>query len=336
MAKVSVIIPFYQRTSGILRKAVASALSQKTSAAISIIVVDDESPIPARTELENICLEYPHAVTVIETKNGGPGAARNAGLDSLDPNTDFVAFLDSDDAWTPTHIEHAIQALQRGHDFYFANFFQLNQLVTAFERAGRIDVAQHPLIDPSLPVHNYQGDLFDQTLTRNIIGTSTVVYNFRKFADQRFHVEFRNAGEDYIFWLELATKCRKIAFSSEPECRYGAGVNVFSDSGWGTDKYLCVTHDLMRYKKFVLDHFSLSNAQGRALITDIRKHRIDYARGLVHNLIHNRSVDLGVVRRQLRLDPLTLMVVPSVSCALLLDKLRRPGVSRKMGTGPRP
>ena len=43
----------------------------------------------------------PHSVQVIVQPNGGPGSARNTGLDSAPPDTRYIAFLDSDDEWTP-------------------------------------------------------------------------------------------------------------------------------------------------------------------------------------------------------------------------------------------
>ena len=62
------------------------------------------------------------------------------------------------------HISRAMWALQHGNDFYFSDFYQLHQTVSAFARAGRIDVTQHPRIHPVEPIHEYQGDMFDQIL----------------------------------------------------------------------------------------------------------------------------------------------------------------------------
>src|SRR5712691_8795178 len=97
MPKVSVVIPYFQRREGILRNTVLSVLRQKTDAVIQILVVDDQSPVPARTELSEILASQPKSVIVVEQKNAGAGAARNTGLDNVSPDTDYVAFLDSDD-----------------------------------------------------------------------------------------------------------------------------------------------------------------------------------------------------------------------------------------------
>jgi succinoglycan biosynthesis protein ExoW len=321
--RVAVIIPFFQREPGILKRAVCSALNQKTGALVKIIVVDDGSPVTALSDLDEFSSCMPDKICVIQQKNAGVGCARNTGLDRVEPDTDYVAFLDSDDVWTDSHIEHALWAFQHGYDFYFADHYQLDQATTAFKRAGRILVENHPRIHPSEPIHEYSGDMFDQIITGNIIGTSTVAYNFSKFSNLRFLPDFHNAGEDYDFWIRLTSLTQRIAFSSVPECRYGSGVNLFSNSGWGTDKYLHVAHDLLKYKKHILKNFKLTEAQKTLIVTAIRKHRIEYARGLLHNLIHNGSVERRIVWEQLELDPLTLLAVAVAPGITIYERFRR-------------
>ena len=173
---VAVIIPYYQRQEGILRKAVVSALAQRGEHRLTIIIVDDASPVPARGELAELLASEPERIVIIERPNAGPAAARNTGLRALPTGTDFVAFLDSDDEWIPEHLERALTALGQGNDFYFSDHYQLNQTVSAFRRAGRIDPAQHPALAGADELYAYRGDMFDQILSGNIIGTSTVVY----------------------------------------------------------------------------------------------------------------------------------------------------------------
>ena len=49
--KTGIVIPFFQRKSGLLARAVASVIAQEKAEAAAIIVVDDGSPRPARVEL---------------------------------------------------------------------------------------------------------------------------------------------------------------------------------------------------------------------------------------------------------------------------------------------
>ncbi|MDB5935955.1 MAG: glycosyltransferase family 2 protein [Massilia sp.] len=153
MDKFAVVIPFYQRDSGILIKAVHPILAQTLSAnQIKIIIVDDASPSRARDELAHLA----DRITIIEQANSGPAAARNKGLNSVPGDVQFVAFLDSDDAWAPEHLENARIALG-GNDFYFADHYQLGQTIGAFARAGRIDPSEHPAIGRSGNLHRYKG-----------------------------------------------------------------------------------------------------------------------------------------------------------------------------------
>lgn len=321
MANVSVIIPFYQKKEGILKAAVMSALNQQTDASMQIIVVDDGSPISARKELQGVFSSHPGVIVIVEKKNGGAGAARNTGLDHVKPETDYVAFLDSDDIWMERHVDRALWALNQGYDFYFSDFYQLGQNVTAFSRARRILLEDHPRIHPSDPIHEFSGKMVDQILTGNILGTSVIVYNFRQFPSLRYPEDFRHTGEEYIFWINLASKSKRIAFSSEPECRYGPGVNIFADSGWGTDKYLTITHDLIKYKKYLLQNLDLTRSQKHSLRLALKTDRTNYGKGLLHNLIHNGGLKLGVLLKQCALDPQTFVTLAMIPGLAIYEKL---------------
>jgi glycosyltransferase involved in cell wall biosynthesis len=114
---ITVVIPYFQRSPGILAKALASIAAQEgCPLPIQVIVVDDASPAPVAAELAGVGA-MPHPVRVITQANGGPGAARNTGLDHAPPGTRYLAFLDSDDEWMPDHLARAVAALECGYDF---------------------------------------------------------------------------------------------------------------------------------------------------------------------------------------------------------------------------
>lgn len=317
---LAIVIPFFQRKSGILIKAVTSALSQVDAPPFTIIVVDDASPIRAHEELETIMQSNPGRIRIIEQANAGPAAARNKALDNLPAETSYVAFLDSDDEWIPTHLSNAVQVMDAGYDFYFTDHFQLNQTVSAFNRAKRIDVAQHKTIGGSPFLRAYAGDMFDQILMGNIIGTSTVVYRFSKFQSLRFREEFVYAGEDYLFWLDLASKTSNIAFSSLCECTYGEGVNIFAGSGWGTDKSLIRIHYELKFKKALPRIFHLSEAQTVANTQAIRGLRRSFVADLLHRIAHKKEVDGKVLRSQFKIDPQTFWFFIPLAVRVVLKK----------------
>lgn len=305
---VAVVIPYFQRERGILRRAVASALAQR-GVAIHLIIVDDASPVPAAGELETAltaCGQAP-MITLLHQENGGPAAARNRGLDAVPAGTEYVAFLDSDDEWTPEHLARAVHALDSGYDFYFADHFQLGQDVSAFARGGRIAPSAHPQIGADVHLRAYAGDMQDQIISGNIIGTSTVVYRHARFPALRFREQFVYAGEDYLFWLELAGLTTRIAMSDLSECRYGAGVNIFAGSGWGTEKSLIRLHHEIKYRKALPRLFKLSGPQRALQRRLLWRLRCSFVADLLHRLRHRQAVGGALLREHCLLDPQTFV-----------------------------
>ena len=301
---LAVVIPFFQRSPGILARTVRSALAQKGIDGFRIVVVDDASPVSGRVELAEFLQDAPDRVLLVEQANTGAAGARNKGLDSLPEGTRFVAFLDSDDEWVPDHLANALFALRSGVDFYFADFHQLGQSVSAFERAKRIDVTQHPLLDGATTIREFRGDMVNQIIAGNILGTSVTAYAYHKMPDLRFRLGFRHTGEEYLFWLDLALRSDRIAFGDRPECRYGSGVNIYSDSAWGQEKYLTITIDDIKYRRRMLEEFQLSPAQRRLLKARIRQLRGSFTLGLLHHLrTHGRLPSRAVLRDYVAQDP---------------------------------
>lgn len=328
--KVSVVIPFFQRQAGLLKKAVLSALEQKGDHRMEIVIVDDGSPISARNELADLLPKHADQLIIIEQKNAGCFSAGNTGVNHVSPDIDYIAFLDSDDEWFSGHIEHAVWALDQGYDLYFSDFYQLNQTVTAFNRAKRIDVQKHPQIHPQEPIHEYNGDMLDQIIRGNILGTSTIVYNRKKFEDLRYIEDYKHTGPEYIFWLQLASRTKKIAFSSAPECRYGEGVNIFSESSWGSDKFLSVLCDEIRSGKYILQHIPLLSDQRLRVKEKIGRSRIAFGRGVLHNLTHHGRVNRQLLRTHVEFDPVTLLILFRVLGTVMYEKIMArilPGMS---------
>jgi succinoglycan biosynthesis protein ExoW len=319
---IAVVIPYFQREPGILRRALRSIAAQRDCPLpLHIVVVDDASPAPAASEVEAVAsLSWP--VEVVVQPNGGPAVARNAGLDRVPSATRYVAFLDSDDEWSEDHLARAVQALDAGHDLYFADHLQLGQShVGAFERGGRISHLEHPaLTDLAAGLHRYQGDMLDQIIRGNVIGTSTVVYRHEKFSDVRFRVEFTSAGEDYLFWMDLVARAARVCFSRQIEATYGSGINVYSGTVWGSERHLVRTHNELRYRKTVQREFALTAAQKEHVMAAISQLRHAYASVLIHRLTHIKRVSLALMLAHLKLDPMSYFQLPAVAWSLITSK----------------
>jgi len=320
--KVCVVIPFYQNSEGLLRTAVKSVLDQRDVDNVMIVIVDDGSPMPARRELEPILANHADKIMIIEQKNAGAPAASNKGLDSVPGDTDYVAFLDSDDEWSNDHLANALSALENGYDFYFSDFYQLGQNISAFNRAQRITVDDHPKIEGYDFLHEYQGDMVDQIIKGNILGVSVTVYNYRRMPEVRYREDFRHTGMEYLLWVDLAKRSQKIAFSSKCECRYGAGVNIFSEASWGTTKFLTVITDSVKFRKILLREYSLTNDQRHFLVERIWSLRSSFVKGAVHLLLKGKVAStLSTLAGHAKVDPTMVALFLPMALALAYEKM---------------
>lgn len=308
--ELSVVIPYFQRERGVLARALRSIDAQRdVPATVSVIVVDDESPVPAQEEVDAAELKAVR-VLVVSQANAGPAAARNTGLNSVGGNCRYVAFLDSDDIWHEDHLARAVCCLEQGFDFYFANFLHLDQSIGAFERGGRLDMSQHPPVAGLPDMHVFGRSLYEQIIVGNVIGTSTVVIRWDMIRDLRFQEEFVYAGEDYLFWMDCTLRSAKAAFSSRIECTYGRGVNLYSGSGWGTPKSLDrIVHET-RFRKRVLSAYPLNPLQRQSVREALRKLRRAFAADVLHRLRTGSRVRLSLLARQARTDPASYLELP--------------------------
>ena len=230
---VAVVIPYFQRQPGILRRALASVLAQDvpTGVNVRILVVDDESPLPANEELEGFTVSKPFSLTVLSRPNGGPGAARNTALDHLDweEDADAVAFLDSDDVWYPEHITTSLRALEGGADFFFSNSIHDDR--TSFSYFTFMS-ERHDLAANAQPVTRTVSaqEAFDEFVVHCIPHTSQVVYDFARHPNVRFDTSLRRTGEDQLFWIELARQSERVTYHTGPMGSRGEGVSIYREA----------------------------------------------------------------------------------------------------------
>lgn len=299
---IAVVIPYFQREPGILTKALLSVFASEGVENVQVIVVDDDSPISAKSELAKVgSTRFP--VRVIRQPNAGPGGARNTGLENLPEAVEYVAFLDSDDTWAPHHLNNAVIALAAGHDVYFCDHVQLGADTSAFRRAGRMDPAQHSTVAERADLHAYQGDMVNQIISGNIIGTSTVIFNRRKFEGLRFRTDLTSAGEDYLFWLDLAQRGARFAFGTTPAVYYGKGVNVYAGAGWGTEGHAHRIVDERAYRKVLLSHYPLTAAQSEIVEEAIRKLDEAFVADCLHRAAHRKAIAWTLVFTMLKTEP---------------------------------
>ncbi len=98
MPDVSVVIPLYNKGPHIAR-AIQSVLNQ-TEQSFEIIVVDGQSTDEGPKIVKSF---KDQRIFFFEQKGSGVSSARNEGV--CHSRSDFIAFLDADDEWTPDHLK---------------------------------------------------------------------------------------------------------------------------------------------------------------------------------------------------------------------------------------
>src|SRR5216683_170215 len=126
MPQVSAIIAVYNGAATVAQ-AIDSVLAQ-TFGDLDLIVVNDGSTDGTPGVLRN----YGDRIRVVDQPNCGVAAARNAGVRAS--RGEYIAFLDSDDAWAPTKIARAVAALE-----------EAPSCVLAFSNLTIVDSAGHRL-----------------------------------------------------------------------------------------------------------------------------------------------------------------------------------------------
>jgi len=320
--KVSIIIPYFQREKGILKNTVQSALNQQGQIEYEIIVVDDGSPIPANNEISDLIEQEPDRLRIIQQSNAGPGAARNKGIENVSDDTEYIAFLDSDDQWMDGHLENAVYALDQGYDFYFSDFYFADYKErSVFNRAGKIKKEEHQCIDEQRELYCYQGNMMDQILIRgNVIGTPTVVYCYKKYPQLRFREQFYN-GQDYVFWMDYAQTGGSIVVSFQQECDCGIGLNIYAGAGWGTTRSLERLSNELYLWRTVEKMYRLTQEQNIANQKKIAFIREAITRDIFHRLTHNKKIRINILKKLLKTDPSLLYRIPLVFAKILKQKL---------------
>ena len=236
MRTVSVIVPFFQREGGILARALSSIASQDIPSGwfVEVIIVDDSSPCGVEEELRELRFRESLGLKIIRQENGGPGMARNRGLDEADAAAKLIAFLDSDDRWPRQHLANATVAYDRGCDFIFSDNRRELHHESFIDVAARRTktLLEHSANDDGF-VRLPEGEMPCLIINEFPAHLSTLVYARALDPELRFSPNLRVCGEDKLFMVALAIKAKRVCFDATSTVECGRGVNVFfSQIGW--------------------------------------------------------------------------------------------------------
>jgi glycosyltransferase involved in cell wall biosynthesis len=213
---ISVVIPTLNRCHT-LQRAIGSILKQ-TSPAKEIIVVDNGS---TDGTFDMVRSNFPMVTYATEVKSG-VSAARNKGI--LIANSQWISFLDSDDAWLPTKLEKQIKACDKNNkmrlihtdEIWFRKGKRVNQMKKHRKRGGNI---------------------FEYCLLLCCISPSSVLMRKDLVEDIGLFDEDLPACEDYDMWLRVTSKEPILYLEEALTIKYGGHEDQLSSQFWGMDRF---------------------------------------------------------------------------------------------------
>jgi glycosyltransferase involved in cell wall biosynthesis len=180
--EVSVIIPTYNRCAMLL-EAIDSVLAQSFTE-FELIVIDDGSTDGTAEHLKRLA----KPIRIERIGHSGPAAARNRGV--AEARAPLIAFLDSDDLWSPTKLERQLAFMRANPDC------EISQTNEIWMRNGR-------RVNPGLRHRKRAGDIFIDSLRTCLISMSATMMRADLFRSLTGFDEIMSAAEDYDLWLRI-------------------------------------------------------------------------------------------------------------------------------------
>jgi succinoglycan biosynthesis protein ExoW len=311
MTKVYVIIPYYQREAGVLRRALDSIYAQVLDREVSVItiVVDDESPAPV--EPETAGLERNNfSLIVLKRRNGGPAKARNTGLEAA-VDADVIAFLDSDDIWGPNHLAAGLAALRAGSQLYFANIYYDDErdwfsgLNTFQELLSRSNGGGNGVYRVS------RDTALQFFLVECVAHTSSIILDAKRIEGQRFDESLLTCGEDHLFWIASIAQSDFISFSTEPMVARGRGLDLYRRAlDWNSPECVRRLYFALMLQKKMLERFCRTAFEKKRMLSAMNRMRRGILYLLVRNAFRHVSTNGDVWMKLLRTDDGFLLNLP--------------------------
>ena len=202
--RVSVVVPAYNAARTLART--IESVATQVPPPLEIIVVDDGSTDDTLAVARALA-----GVRVIEQANGGPSAARNAGL--FTASGDWVAFADADDVWLPGKLALQERCVRRIPEAVLVAGDWVRTAISSCPGRARVRLYGYP-------------DL----LTMNRFQTSTVLVRRDVATALTGFDTALDGAEDWDMWL----RCSRVG----PIAKLEAPVVVYRDEPSGYSKDL--------------------------------------------------------------------------------------------------
>ena len=210
LKKISVVIPMYNAEKTIER-ALTSVLQQTYQGAIEIIVINDGSKDNSARFTERFIEQHPNFdIKLINQANGGVSKARNTGLKNA--TGEYIALLDSDDAWFSEKLEEQLNLMKANPliDFLGASFegFELKN-----KRIGELVKIE-----------------FKNLLFKNYFQPSTIIFKKNVLEKIGLFDETQRYAEEGNYFMRVA-KHFNCYFLNKNLIIFGDGKAGFGESG---------------------------------------------------------------------------------------------------------
>ncbi|MBT3569540.1 MAG: glycosyltransferase [Opitutae bacterium] len=216
MPKVSVIIPTYDRIETLPRS--LNSVFKQTFSDWELIVVDDGST----DGTDEMVLRDYSSVRLHRQENKGVSSARNAGVALA--SGEWIAFLDSDDAWFPEKLERQLSSLATEHEL------RLSHTDEIWIRNGR-------RVNQPKEYAKSGGHLYRRCLRLCCICPSSVLIRKDFFEELGGFDEAFPACEDYDLWLRITAREPVHYLDQALVRKYGGHEDQLSTTVWGLDRY---------------------------------------------------------------------------------------------------
>ncbi len=210
LIRISVVIPMYNSEKTILR-AIKSVFNQTYKGFIEIIIVNDGSNDDSQLVVENFIKTNSHKdIKLINQENGGVSKARNTGLRNISGN--YIALLDSDDAWLEDKLIKQINIMNSDHSIDF--------LGGSFNGFGFKNKKVGELVKIK----------FKDLLFKNYFQPSTIIFKKEVLDRIGFFDETQRYAEEGNYFMRVANAFNCF-FLNENVIIFGDGKAGFGESG---------------------------------------------------------------------------------------------------------
>lgn len=217
MPKITAILPTWNRAEW-LEKSIQSVLDQ-TFGDFELVVVDDASTDSTAEIIER----YSGKIrTIVFSENRGVSAARNAAIKNSD--SEWIAFLDSDDFWHPDKLQKQIAQTKM-------------RPACPLHFTDEIWIRNGVRVNAKKKHQKKEGWIFQPSLALCLMAPSTVILRRELYEVHGLFDESLPVCEDYDLWLRLTAQHPVALLDEKLMTRHGGHADQLSRSDWGIDRY---------------------------------------------------------------------------------------------------